>query len=393
MIYQEDVKVITTRSGITLAGPLVPPPPPFFSSSKEVERDPKPTMDHSPVPYPLRLNKDKLQDKSDIQIHKFLQMFKRLHFNISFAKALAHMSKYAKMLKDLLSNKKKLLELDNTPFNENCSSVLLRKLPKKLKDLGKFLIPCYFNELEECMALADPGASINLMPLSVWKKLMLPELIPNRMTIKLANRSVAYPAGIAEDVVVQVGKFTFPADFVVIDYDVDPRIPLILGRPFLRMACALVDVYGEELTLRVGDEKLIFNAESTSKDPQKHGNESINLIDIIDSTCEDHFHEVSKVQKLIYPLSGSLTPSSDSIIASPSPSLTSLENSDFFLEDIDTFLALDSIPLGIDNEIFYTEGDILLLEKLLNIDSTRDLPPQELNNEIFGVLARDQLTL
>ncbi|GJR73610.1 DNA-directed DNA polymerase [Tanacetum coccineum] len=153
------------------------------------------------------------------------------------------MPKYAKMLKDLLTNKEKLLELANTPLNENCSAVLLRKLPEKLGDPGKFLIPCDFSELEECMALADLGVSINLMPLYVWKMLMLPELVPTCMTLELANRSVAYPAGIAEDVFVQVGKFTFPADFIVVDYNVDLRVPLILRRPFLRTARALVDVH------------------------------------------------------------------------------------------------------------------------------------------------------
>nr|GEZ94023.1 reverse transcriptase domain-containing protein [Tanacetum cinerariifolium] len=207
------------------------------------------------------------------------EILKRIHhqppipYPSSFAEALAQKPKYAKILKDLLSNKEKLQELANTPLNENCSAVLLKKLPKKLGDPGKFLIPCDFNKLEECMALADLGGSINLMPLSVWKNLMLPELVPTRMTLELTNRSVAYPAGIAEDVFVQVGKFTFPADSFVLDYDVDPHVPLILGRPFLRTARALVDVYGEELTLRVGDEKLIFNVESTSKYPHKHGYE------------------------------------------------------------------------------------------------------------------------
>ncbi|GKE27559.1 reverse transcriptase domain-containing protein [Tanacetum coccineum] len=290
---REDIKVITTRSGMTLCGPSVPPPPSFsskepalISKSNEIpERNP-----HQPlIPYPLRLNKDKIQDKFDIQIHKFLQMFKKLHFNISFAEALAQMPKYAKMLKDLLSNKEKLLELANTPLNKNCLAVLLKKLPEKVRDPGKFLIPYDFSELEDCMALADLGASINLMPLSVWKTLMLPELVPTRMTLKLANRSVAYPAGIVEDVFVQVGKFTFPVDFVVVDYDVDPHVPLIIGRPFLRTAHALVDVYGEDLTLRVGDEKLIFNVESTLKYPHKHGDESINEIDIIDTTLRRSF--------------------------------------------------------------------------------------------------------
>nr|GEV11591.1 RNA-directed DNA polymerase [Tanacetum cinerariifolium] len=118
-----------------------------------------------------------------------------------------------------------------------------KKLPKKLGDPGRFLIPCDFQGLESCMALADLGASINLMPLYVWKKLSLPDLTSTRMTLELATRSYAYPTGIAEDVFVQVGKFTFPADFVVVDYDVDPCVPLILGRPFLRTARALVDYY------------------------------------------------------------------------------------------------------------------------------------------------------
>ncbi|GKD62483.1 reverse transcriptase domain-containing protein [Tanacetum coccineum] len=151
------------------------------------------------------------------------------------------------MFKSLLSNKEKLFELAKTPLNENCSAVLLKKLPEKLGDTGKFLIPCDFLKLVECLSLADLGASINLMPLSVWKKISLPELTHTRMTIELANRLVTYPVGVAEDVIVKVGKFHFPADFVVVDYDVDPRVPLILGRPFLRTARALVDVFREKL--------------------------------------------------------------------------------------------------------------------------------------------------
>ncbi|GKC42586.1 reverse transcriptase domain-containing protein [Tanacetum coccineum] len=188
------IKAITTHSGIVLAGPSFLPPS-LSSSSKEVEREPEPTMDQlskrnphqPPVPYLSRLNKEKLQDKSDIQIHKFLQMFKKHHFNISLAEALALMPKYAKFLKDLLFDKEKLLGLANTSLTENCSAVLLKKLPEKLGDPGRFLIPCDFHGLESCMALADLGASINLMPLSVWKKLSLPDLTPTRMTLELAT--------------------------------------------------------------------------------------------------------------------------------------------------------------------------------------------------------------
>nr|GEV44714.1 reverse transcriptase domain-containing protein [Tanacetum cinerariifolium] len=149
-------------------------------------------------------------------------MFKQLHINITLADALILIPKYQKMLKAILSNKEKLLEMANTPLNENCSAVILKKLPEKLRDLGKFLIPYGFNELK-CKALADLGASINLMPLYVWKKLGLPELISTRMTLELANRAICTPAGIAKDVFVLVGKFTFPADFVIVDYESDPR--------------------------------------------------------------------------------------------------------------------------------------------------------------------------
>ncbi|GKC69173.1 reverse transcriptase domain-containing protein [Tanacetum coccineum] len=211
---------------------------------------------------------------------------------------------------------------------------------------------------------------------------MLHELVPTRMTLELADRTVSYPAGIAEDVFVQVGKFTFPADFIVVEYNIDPRVSLILGRPFLRMAHALIDVYGEKLTLRVGDEKLIFNVERTSKYPHKHGDESINQIDIIDTTCEDHFHKVLNVQKSIHPLSGNPTPSFDPVVASLSLSFTPFGDSDFLLEETDVFLAFDdSIPPGIDNGIYDLEGDILFLKKLLNDEPSKDLPPKELKND------------
>nr|GEX83042.1 reverse transcriptase domain-containing protein [Tanacetum cinerariifolium] len=177
------------------------------------------------------------------------------------------MPKYQKMLKALLSNKEELQELANIPLNENCSTVILKKLPEKLGDPGKFLIPCGFSELK-CKALANLGASINLMPLSVWKKLGLPDLIPTRMTLELANRAIYTPDGIARDVFVPVGKFTFPADFVVVDYESDPRVPLILGRPFLRTARALIDVYGKDSDLKDAiDQTDLANCDDLFIDP------------------------------------------------------------------------------------------------------------------------------
>ncbi|GJY53208.1 reverse transcriptase domain-containing protein [Tanacetum coccineum] len=188
-----DVKAITTRSGVAYDGPTILPT--HSPLSKEVERETEATKE------------------------KFLQIFQRLHFDISFADALLHMPKFASTFKSLLSNKEKLFELANTPLNENCSAVLLKQLLEKLRDPGKFLIPCDFLELDVCLALADLGASINLMPLSMWKKLSLPKLTPTRMTLELADRSVAYPKGVTEDVFVKVGKFYDPTDFVVVDYD------------------------------------------------------------------------------------------------------------------------------------------------------------------------------
>ncbi|GKE59772.1 reverse transcriptase domain-containing protein [Tanacetum coccineum] len=180
-----DLKAITTRSGVSYDG--TPIPPPFSLYPKVVEREPEVTKD--PV------------------------------------------------------------QPTNTLVNKNCSAVILKNLPEKLGDLGKFLIPCNFPEIVECLALADLGASISLMPLSIWRKLSLLELTPTQMILELADRSTTRPTGIAEDIFVRVGKFYFLADFVVIDYVVDPRVPLILRRPFLRMVRALIDVYGEEFTL------------------------------------------------------------------------------------------------------------------------------------------------
>ncbi|GJZ71265.1 reverse transcriptase domain-containing protein [Tanacetum coccineum] len=145
--------------------------------------------------------------------------------------ALILMPKFASTLKSLIRNKEKLSEMARTPLNEHCSAVLLKKLPKKLRDPGKFLIPCDFPRMDECLALADLGASINLMPLFVWKKLSLPEITPTCMTLELADRSITQPIGIAEDVDVKVGKFQFWADFcsVLVTLCSDPRVPLNLG--------------------------------------------------------------------------------------------------------------------------------------------------------------------
>ncbi|GJX26857.1 reverse transcriptase domain-containing protein [Tanacetum coccineum] len=188
-----------------------------------------------------------------------------LRFDIGFADALLLMPRFALTIKNLLMNKEKLFELAKIPLNENCSAMLLKKLPEKLRDPGKFLIPCNFPKMNVCHALADLGASINLMPLSMWKNLSLTELTLTRMTLELADRSITHPKGLAEDVFVKVGSLHFPTDFVVVDFEADPRVPLILGRSFLRTDRALIDVYEGELILRDGDERYF----SCQKHPQK----------------------------------------------------------------------------------------------------------------------------
>ncbi|GKE38643.1 reverse transcriptase domain-containing protein [Tanacetum coccineum] len=177
----------------------------------------KPTL-----PYPSRANKEKLREKDDLLASKFMD-------------ALLHMPKFAPMFRKLLNNKDMIIELTKTSVNENCSAVILKKFPKKLGDPGRFLILCDFPEMDECLALADLGASINLMPLSIWKELNLLDLTKTRMILELADRTISTPTGIVEDVFVKVGTFFFSVDFIVVDYTVDPRVPLILRRPFLRM--------------------------------------------------------------------------------------------------------------------------------------------------------------
>nr|GEU57279.1 hypothetical protein [Tanacetum cinerariifolium] len=269
-----ELKAITTRSGLVIDGPTVPTP----SQSINSEEDERVEETRISLSIPSRSHLLPSKNISLCLKENLLCIKGILFIRISL------IPQGCSNKNTLLSNKEKLQELANTPLNENCSAVILKKLPEKLRDPRKFLILCGFSELK-CKALADLGASINLMPLSVWNKLGLPELIPTCMTLELANRAICTPAEIARDVFVSVGKFTFPADFFIVDYESDPRVPLILGRPFLRTGRALIDIHGEEMILRDGDERLTLNmrhdTSSYSNQPQK---ESINLINIFNNS-------------------------------------------------------------------------------------------------------------
>nr|GFB32192.1 hypothetical protein [Tanacetum cinerariifolium] len=257
-----EAKAITTKSGISYKEPPIPP-----TIQVEVQVD-KPAEEPSVVipkakanlPYPSRLQKEKIREKDDILAAKFMEIFRDLHFELSFADALIHMPKFALMFKKLLNNKDKLIELTKMPLNENCSAVVLKKLPEKLGD---------------------------------------PEL---------ADRTISKPTGVAENVFVKVGKFYFPADFVILDFVADPRVPLILGRPFLSTAHALIDVYE-------------------------------------DATCEEYSQEVlgftdvvsNEVSLLYYEL----------IVLNSSQNLTPFNANDFLLlEEADAFIAIDDEPDG-----------------------------------------------
>nr|GEZ64023.1 reverse transcriptase domain-containing protein [Tanacetum cinerariifolium] len=251
------------------------------------EPDVPKTLPKPNIPYPSTLNDQKLREKATNQMEKFFQIFKDWHFDISFVDALLLMLKFASTIKSFLTNKDKFFELAKIPLNENCSAMLLKKLPKKLGDPGKLLIRCDFPGMDVCHALADLGASINLMLLSIWKKLSLPELTPTRMTLELADRSITRPKGVAKDVFVKVGKFYFLTACVVMDFEAHPWVPLILGRSFLRTDRALIDVYGEEITPRVNDEAVTFNLNQTTRYSSTYDDLLVNRIDNIDVAREE----------------------------------------------------------------------------------------------------------
>ncbi|GJY71740.1 reverse transcriptase domain-containing protein [Tanacetum coccineum] len=366
------MKAITTRSGVAYEGPSNPTNP---SAKKVVERETEETTDKeqtnfqgstaqipppvipssilepdvpktlpkttpilesditksSPkpnIPYPSRRDNQKSRDKASNQMEKIFQIFQDLRFDISFANALILMPRFTPTIKSLLMNKEKLVELAKIPLNENCSAMLLKKLPEKLRDPSKFLIPCNFPGMDVCHALADLGASINLMPLSIWKKLSLPKLTPTRMTLELADRS------------------------------------------FLRTGRDLIDVYREEITLRVDNEALTFNLDQTTRYSSTN-DKSVNRIDIIDAVCEEYALEF-----IGFPNSsgGNPTPTSEPF------------TSEFILEEIESYLKDDSMSPEIDHADFNPKEDICLIDKLLNNDPFQ-LPLMDLKQSEVTELA------
>nr|GEZ28020.1 reverse transcriptase domain-containing protein [Tanacetum cinerariifolium] len=339
---KEDLKGITTQSGKAYQGPMIPT---SSSPPKVVERETEVTKDTVPS-----TNNKSTKDVQPLVVQVDTQ----------------------------ITNSEPVVAPVDGP------AVLLKKLPEKLRDPGKFLIPCDFSRMDECLALADLDASINLISLYVWNKLSFPELSPTCMTLELVDYSISRPVGVTKDIFVKVGTFHFPSNFVVVYFDANPRVPLILTRSFLKTGRVLIDVYEGELTLHVGNKAITFNLDQTSRYSANYDAMLVNQIDLINVACEEYSQEV-----LGFSMSGNLTPSMKLIVSISSPTPTPFGDSDFLLEETDAFLAIDDEPVSpeIDESYYDSEGDILLLEEFFNDDlSSPPLFPQELkvveaNNE------------
>ncbi|XP_028788814.1 uncharacterized protein LOC114744839 [Neltuma alba] len=235
-------------------------------------------------PFPQRLKKQ----QEDGQFKKFLEMFKQLHVNIPLVEALEQMPKYAKFMKNVLTKKRRFTEYETIVVTKSFTDVI-KQIPPKQKDSRSFSICCYTGNKFMGQALCDLGASVNLMPLSVFNKLEFGEARPTTITLQLAYQSMSYPQKIIEDVLVKVNIFIFSVDFIVLDFEADKEMPLLLGRPCLATARILIDVEKGELTLMVNDEHVTFNMYYLMKAPSRH--EQCSFISIVDQIVQGDFNK------------------------------------------------------------------------------------------------------
>nr|GEX90085.1 hypothetical protein [Tanacetum cinerariifolium] len=332
-----EAKAFTTRSGMSYKEPPIPPLGVEQQEPTEETTDTElPSIkDIQPLLVQVEVQKEKLREKDDILAAKFMEIFRDLHFELSFADTLVHMPKFASMFKKLLNNKDKLIELTKTPLNENCSAVVLKKLLEKLE---------------------------------------------------LADRTISKPTGVAENVFVNIGKFYFPADFIVLDFFADPRVPLILGRPFLSTAHVLINVYEGEIILRHDDQSLTLKCGDTPSISYNNF-ESINKVDLIDATFERYSQEVLGFADVVSDKVS--TPYYEPIVSNSLQNHTPFNESDFLLlEEVDAFIASDDEPIlpEFDATYYDPKGYILILEALLNNDPE---PPPSNQKDYFPLVHKD----
>ncbi|GAU34018.1 hypothetical protein TSUD_393640 [Trifolium subterraneum] len=217
---------------------------------------------HAKLPYP---RKKKVNEEDPQQFKKFMKMLHNLQMNIPFVETLEQMPVYAKFMKELLTKKQKPLDDDTVNMTEECSAIIQKKLPQKKKDLGSFTIPCSIGNLHVRGALCDLGACINLMPLSMMKRIPGAVAKPTKMQLYLADRSITYPYGILQNVLVRCAEFVFPTDFVILDMEEDSEVSLLLGRPFLATGRTLIYVEKGELMIQLDDEQVCFQLFEATK--------------------------------------------------------------------------------------------------------------------------------
>nr|GEZ94310.1 reverse transcriptase domain-containing protein [Tanacetum cinerariifolium] len=327
-----EAKAITTRSGKSYKEPPIPPPGVEQQQPTEETTDTElpSTKDIQPPLVQVEVQEDKPIEEPSVVIPK----------------AKANLPYPSRLVKEKL--------------------LVLKKLPEKLGDPGRFLIPCDFSEFDNCLALTDLGASINLMPLSIWKKLKLSTLNDTKMVLELANRTILKPTGVVENVFVKVGKFYFPADFVVLDFIADLYVPLILGIPFLSTAHVLIDVYEGEIILRHDDQSLMLKC--GDKPLISYNNfQSLNKVDLIDATCEEYSHDVLGFADVV--LNEVSTPYFEPIVSNSSQNLTPFNEKALLNSDHEP-------PLPNQKHYFPEEHNDLKVVDPKNNKSSDDEPPE-----------------
>ncbi|GJT44996.1 reverse transcriptase domain-containing protein [Tanacetum coccineum] len=244
------------------------------------------TKNHQASIQTLEAKFDRFADKQSGQPSRSLPS--NTQPNPKVVDVLSGMPNYGKFLKELVNNKHKIKQISAAFLSNESSAILQNKVPPKLGDPGSFIIPCNFNKAFSSNALADLGASINLMPYSLFAKLSLETLKPTKMSVRLADRSFQYPVGIVENILVEVGKFTFPVDFVIIEMEEDIKVPLTIGRPFLHTADAVIRVKQKQLNLRVGTERMVFHIDSAMKHSYSNDDTCFS-IEVIDEISKEQF--------------------------------------------------------------------------------------------------------